>query len=81
MTYTFLTEPNIIHIAQKVPLELSGRVFSTNLIILCGQAIDVILGMDCMKLHKAIFMLELDKYVMLFTDGILIYSKSMEEHE
>jgi hypothetical protein len=29
-------------IVQKVLLELSGRIFSTNLIILSGQAIDVI---------------------------------------
>jgi predicted aspartyl protease len=41
-------------IAQKVPLELSGRVFNTNLIILSGQGIDVIVGMSWMKLHKAI---------------------------
>jgi hypothetical protein len=32
-------------IAQKVPLEWSGRVFNMNLIILSGQGIDVILGM------------------------------------
>jgi predicted aspartyl protease len=32
-------------IAQKVPLELSGRVTSTNLIILSDHGIDVILGM------------------------------------
>jgi hypothetical protein len=41
------------HIAQKVPLELSRKVFSTNLIILSGQGIDVILGMSWMKMHKA----------------------------
>jgi hypothetical protein len=41
-------------IVQKVPLELSGRIFSTDLIILSGQGIDVILGMSWMKLHKAI---------------------------
>jgi hypothetical protein len=41
-------------IAQKVPLELSRRVFNTNLVILSGQEIDVILGMSWMKLHKAI---------------------------
>jgi hypothetical protein len=40
--------------AQKVPLELSGRVFNTNLIILSGQGIDVVLGMNCMKMHRAI---------------------------
>jgi hypothetical protein len=41
-------------VAQKVPLELSGRIFTTNLIILSGQGIDVILGMSWMKLHRAI---------------------------
>jgi hypothetical protein len=41
-------------IAQKVPLNLSGRVFSTKLIVLSGQGIVVILGMSWMKLHKAI---------------------------
>jgi hypothetical protein len=41
-------------IVQKAPLELSRRIFSTNLIILSGQGIDVILGMSCMKLHKAV---------------------------
>jgi hypothetical protein len=41
-------------VAQKVPLELSRRIFSTNLIILSGQAIDVILGMSWMKLHRAV---------------------------
>jgi hypothetical protein len=33
-------------IVQKVLLELSRRIFSTNLIILNGQSIDVILGMS-----------------------------------
>jgi hypothetical protein len=33
-------------IAQKVLLELSGKVFHTNLIILSGQGKDVILGMS-----------------------------------
>jgi hypothetical protein len=41
-------------VAQKVPLELSGRIFSTNLIILSGHGIDVILGMSWMKLHRAV---------------------------
>jgi hypothetical protein len=41
------------HIAQKFPLELSGKVFSTNLIILSGQWKDIILGMSWMKMHKA----------------------------
>jgi hypothetical protein len=40
-------------IVQKVPLESSGRIFSTNLIILSGQGIDVILGMSWMKLYRA----------------------------
>jgi hypothetical protein len=33
-------------IAQKVRLELSEKIFSTNLIILSGQGIYVILGMS-----------------------------------
>jgi hypothetical protein len=41
-------------IVCKTPLELAGRVFSTDLIILKGQGLDVILGMSWMKLHKAI---------------------------
>jgi hypothetical protein len=41
-------------ITQKVPLEMSERIFSTNLIILGGQGIDVILGMSWMKMHKAV---------------------------
>jgi hypothetical protein len=40
-------------IVQKVPLESFGRIFSTNLIILSGQGIDVILGMSWMKLYRA----------------------------
>jgi hypothetical protein len=33
-----------------------------------------------MYLMNSVFMLELDKFVMVFIDGILIYSKSEEEH-
>jgi hypothetical protein len=40
--------------AQKIPLELAGRVFSTTLIILEGQGIDVILGMNWMKMHRVV---------------------------
>jgi hypothetical protein len=38
--------------ACKIPLELAGQVFSTTLIILEGQGIDVILGMNWMKMHR-----------------------------
>jgi hypothetical protein len=38
----------------KIPLELAGRAFPTSLIILEGQGIKVILGMNWMKLHKAV---------------------------
>jgi hypothetical protein len=34
-----------------------------------------------MYLMNFVFMEELDKFVVIFTDDILIYSKSMEEHE
>jgi hypothetical protein len=41
-------------IVQKVPLKLSGSIFSTNLIILSGQGIHVILGMSWMKMHMVV---------------------------
>jgi hypothetical protein len=34
-----------------------------------------------MYLINSIFMEELDKFVMVFIDDILVYSKNMEEHE
>jgi hypothetical protein len=34
-----------------------------------------------MHLMNSIFMPELDKFVVVFIDNILIYSRSMEEHE
>jgi hypothetical protein len=34
-----------------------------------------------MYLMNSVFMPELDKFVMVFIDGIPIYSRSMEEHE
>jgi hypothetical protein len=41
-------------VVQKVSLELSMRIFSTNLTILSGQGIDVILEMSWMKAHRAV---------------------------
>jgi hypothetical protein len=41
-------------IVRKAPLELAGRVFGTNTIILNCQGLDVILGMSWMKLHRAV---------------------------
>jgi hypothetical protein len=34
-----------------------------------------------MYLMNSVFMLELDQFVMVCIDDILVYSKSMEEHE
>jgi hypothetical protein len=34
-----------------------------------------------MYLMNSIFMPELDKFVMVFIDNILVYSKSTDEHE
>jgi hypothetical protein len=34
-----------------------------------------------MYLMNSMFMSELDKFVMVFIDDILVYSKSMEEHK
>jgi hypothetical protein len=36
------------------PLNLGGRVYKTSLIVLEGQGIDVILGMNWMKRHRAL---------------------------
>jgi hypothetical protein len=44
---------DVNRIVRKAPLELVRRVFSTDLIILKGQGLDVILGMSWMKLHRA----------------------------
>jgi hypothetical protein len=41
-------------LVHRAPLNLVGRVFENDLIILSGQGIDVILGMSWMKWHKAI---------------------------
>jgi hypothetical protein len=41
-------------IVCKASLKLAGRVFSTDLIILKGHGLDVILGMSWMKQHRAV---------------------------
>jgi hypothetical protein len=41
-------------IVHKAPIKLARRVFRTDLIILKGQGLDVILGMSWMKLHTII---------------------------
>jgi hypothetical protein len=45
---------DVDRIVGKVPLDFSGRVFETDLIVLSGHGIDVILGMSWMKWHKAV---------------------------
>jgi hypothetical protein len=57
--------------AQKVSLKLSWGVFSTNLIILSGHRIYVILGLNWMKLHKVI----LDIFVRLVHLNSPVYGK------
>jgi hypothetical protein len=39
---------------MATPLNLAGRLFKTNLIVLEGQGIDVIIGMGWMKGLKAV---------------------------
>jgi hypothetical protein len=41
-------------LVMTTPLSLAGRLFKTNLIVLEGQGIDVILGMIWMKRYKAV---------------------------
>jgi hypothetical protein len=45
---------NVDQIVRKTPLKLAGRVFHTDVIILKGQGLDVILGMSWMKPHRAV---------------------------
>jgi hypothetical protein len=45
---------DVDQIVCKAPLDLARRVFSTDLIILKGQGLDVILGMSWMKLHGTV---------------------------
>jgi hypothetical protein len=55
--YMICTPGSRVHvdrIVRKAPLELAGRVFSTDLIILKGQGLEVILGMSWMKLYRAV---------------------------
>jgi hypothetical protein len=55
--YVISTPRGLVHadwIVCKAPLDLAGRVYSTDLIILKGQGLDVILGMSRMKLHRAV---------------------------
>jgi ABC-type siderophore export system fused ATPase/permease subunit len=40
-------------LVRRAPLDLVGRVFETDLIVLNVQGLDVILGMRWMKWHKA----------------------------
>jgi hypothetical protein len=40
-------------VAYQVPVTLAGRDFPTNMIVLKGQGIDVILGMNWLARHKA----------------------------
>jgi hypothetical protein len=51
---TFSGQVDANQIVHKAPLKLAGRVFSTDLIILKGQGLDVILGMSWLKLHRAV---------------------------
>jgi hypothetical protein len=62
---------DVDRIVQKVPLELSVRIFSTNIIVLSGQGIDIILGISWMKMHKTI----LDIAVRLVHLSSLMYGK------
>jgi hypothetical protein len=47
-------------IVCKAPLDLAGRVIESNLVILSGKGIDVILEMSWMKWHKALLDLSAD---------------------
>jgi hypothetical protein len=57
---------------HKIPLELAGRVFPTTLVILEGQEINVILGMNWMKVHRVM----LDIFARLVHLDSPIYGKA-----
>jgi hypothetical protein len=61
-------------IARKAPLELAGRVFSTDLVILKGQGLDAILGMSWMKLHRAVLDIAADWFT--WTHPCIVRSSS-----
>jgi hypothetical protein len=44
---------DVDRLVRRAPLNLAERVFETDLIVLNGQGLDVILGMSWMKWHKA----------------------------
>jgi hypothetical protein len=46
--------------ACKIPLELAGQLFHTALIILEDQGINVILGMNWMKMHRVVLEISTD---------------------
>jgi hypothetical protein len=55
--YLILTFGGLVvvdRMVHKIPLELAGQIFPTNLLIVEGQGIDIILGMRWMKMHKAL---------------------------
>jgi hypothetical protein len=64
MTIEYLPTPYMIstpggkiftrQVVVNPPLNLGGRVYKTSLIVLEGQGIDVILGMNWMKRHRAL---------------------------
>jgi hypothetical protein len=45
---------DVVRIVRNASFELVGREFSTDLIILKVQGLDVLLGMSSMKLHRAV---------------------------
>jgi hypothetical protein len=52
MTYMISTpggRVDVDRLVHRAPLDLAGRVFETDLIVLNGQGLDVILGMSWMK--------------------------------
>jgi hypothetical protein len=56
VSYLILTPGGVVvadRVVRKIPLELAGHIFPTNLLILEGLGIDIILGMRWMKMHKA----------------------------
>jgi hypothetical protein len=64
--------------ARKIPLELAGQVFYTALIFMKDQGIDVILGMNWMKMHRVVLNISA-RLVHLLASVYAAIAKSLDE--
>jgi hypothetical protein len=66
--------------AEDIPKTTFTTIYGLNEYLVISFGLTNALA-HLMYLMNSVFMLELDKFVVVFIDGILVYSKTMEEHE